>query len=197
MEDCWVSLREHATRYFRSHVNDGDAVDELTQEVCTRAWISHTQGRVSELGRAWIIAISWHVLVDYFRAIAAWRANRRRQPIRHGKVTGMVVVGESCPFMHEIRYVPRVREFFIAERRVELHHLLSHLDDAISQLPDSWRAIMRERQEGRSMMQIATSLGLSMNVVRMRLHRGRGHLKSVIEKRIREEDENDLREIGY
>ena len=75
-------------------------------------------------------------------------------------------------------------DFVVAGRRVPHDWLLPRLRRALERLPRSDRCILLARQEGFCCAEIAARLGLSEQVVKVRMHRARRRVRMEIENAV-------------
>ncbi|MCA8972288.1 MAG: hypothetical protein KDC95_21050 [Planctomycetes bacterium] len=170
--DGW---RKCARRYFTPRLEDKNTVDDLVQETCVRAWLSKRDGRTAHVGGGWIIGISW-------RALAQYR--------RHRATVGARIACESDVRHALVTYADTVRErhYRIGDDEYPLSAVLRVLERSVREMPATWRGIFKLRMAGASLDAIARRSGLSVNVVKLRLYRGRQALKEAIVASLEKEE---------
>ena len=175
MEQEIAEWRDCATRYFVPRVADVHLVEDFVQETCLRAWISQRDGRIDRVGGAWIIGISWRALAQH----------RRRFATRANAVVCETDVRHSIDLFPQCR---RERSIRIGDEDYPLSKVLAALDRCVRSMPAKRRGLFELRMVGASLETIARQTGLSVNVVKLRLYRGRRALREAILASLREEE---------
>lgn len=168
--DAW---RACAQRYFERRVRDPHAVDDLVQETCVRAWLSQ-RDRCASVTPAWVIGISWRVLARH-------RRRDVRTPVHY-------VSAEASETLRHCPATSRERLVRIADRTLPISRVLAVLERSVESMPARWRGLLEHRLEGASLRTIASRTGLSVNVIKLRLYRGRRALREAILASLREEE---------
>ena len=94
------------------------------------------------------------------------------------------VLGRAAGFeAHDAE--PPMPEHQNPERLAAAHELMTHVEAAIDELPDPYRVVFVLRDvEGMSSAETAECLGVTEEVVRVRLHRAKAMLRDNVESRI-------------
>lgn len=175
MAEDWTRWRGCARRFFGRRVHDPNAVEDLVQEACVRAWISQRDGRVERMATAWLLGISWRLLADHRREEQGGRASRKRRFVAWNP--------------EELVAWTRERRMTLADRSYPMSSVLLVLDQCVDELPASCRQLMQGRMNGTTMKELARIHGVTLGVVKLRLHRGRRKLRQAILERLREEED--------
>jgi RNA polymerase sigma factor (sigma-70 family) len=186
--EVWTQWWKESRAYFLRRRLDRHSAEELAQEVCFRAWKSYKEGKVEQLEKGWVCAIRWRVLADHYRASEGIQNVLRRQATRYSRVQGMVVLTVGGMDLKHVCAEPSTSTWNVEGEVVSLDLLRRILEDAQSDLLDSWRPLIADRLDGMSMKEIARTRGMTLETVRMRLFRGRRCLKKLIIERLRKED---------
>jgi RNA polymerase sigma-70 factor, ECF subfamily len=162
-----ILMRRYNQRLFRvarSILADDSEAEDVMQEAYVRAFRELATFRGEARFSTWLTRIACH------EALARARKRRRLVPI------GVGVVGEP-PEPPSENAGP--------ERDMENRELQAVLHDAVEILPDPLRAVFCLREvEGLSTEQTADALGLSVENVRVRLHRAKRGLRQTLDERI-------------
>ena len=159
-----ILMRRYNQRLFRVArgilANDAEAQDVM-QEAYLRAFRELANFRGEALFSTWLTRIACH------EALA--RAHKRRRLVAlAGGEPPDPPAGDPSP-----------------EREVENRELQAILRDAVEVLPDPLRAVFCLREiEGLSTEQTADALGLTVENVRVRLHRAKRSLRHSLDERI-------------
>ena len=147
--------------HIRSIVRDSCDAEDVLQNVFVRAHQRVEQLRVDAAMSTWLFRLATHASVDHLR-------NRARQP----------------QFVHEInpddvddtRQPPRLLQTLLEQREMS-----ECIQRYILDLPSDYRTvIMLHDLEGLTAAEIATTLGLSLANVKVRLLRARARLKAAL-----------------
>ena len=174
-----ASYRPRILRYLTRLVGQSEAED-LTQEVFVRV----SRGLPDFKGEAklstWIYRIATNVAIDRSRS-RSFKEARSGKAISHQEESAE----DSCALPDEKS--PSV------ERRLMREEMSSCVQNYIDALPENYRAIVTLSDiEGLSNQEIAEVLGLTLDTVKIRLHRGRAKLKTKLETGCRfDRDEED------
>lgn len=148
-------------------VGDADAAEDLAQEVLFEAWRHIGRLRDREALGPWLSGIARNVCARWMRA-------------RGRDATRLVALEPDEPVEAGIDF----------EADLERGELAALLDRALALLPAETRALLVQRYVAESPhAAIAESLGLSENVVAVRLHRGRLALRRLLTTELRAEAE--------
>lgn len=156
---------EHYDRIFRyvlSLVQDRTEAEDLTQETFLRAHRQREALRDPAAAAAWLYSIATHVSLDRLR-----QRSRRRSTEARVDPEG-VSLSDPAPS---------------AELRVEQNEMSACVRDYVSDLSDSYRAVlMLHDAHGLTCPEIAALLGDSTGSVKIRLHRARKQLQDSLER---------------
>jgi RNA polymerase sigma-70 factor (ECF subfamily) len=172
--DLYALYDEHYPRvrsFIRAKVKDAWVADDLTQETFVRAFRHITGLKQDEKIRSWLFQIANHLCLDYFRSL-----NSRRSGDKKLKVN----LGSAGPPL--------------LERKVEQKEMSSCVRDHMQYLREDYRnVIFLFEIMGLSQKEIAESLGLSKENVKVQIHRARRALKSILEAHcVFDKDERDV-----
>ena len=163
----------HADRVYgalRRFGLDANEADEVAQEVFVRAW--RGLGRFEERARfsTWLYRIAFN---EAQRRLAR-RPPRRAEP-DPDRDDPIAALSESPELGPEARTLDREFE--------------QTLERALSQLPADWRAAVVLRDvEGLSTEEAAEIVGVGQAAFKSRLHRGRMHLRALLEPYLKLEE---------
>lgn len=159
-----ILMRRYNQRLFRvarGIVTDDAEAEDVAQEAWVRAFCELGTFRGEARFSTWVTRIACH------EALARARKRRRLVPIAGGEPPEPP--GETPS----------------PEREMENRELHSVLREAVEGLPDALRAVFCLREvEGLSTEQTADALGLSVENVRVRLHRAKRSLRQKLDERI-------------
>jgi RNA polymerase sigma-70 factor (ECF subfamily) len=159
-----ILMRRHNQRLFRvarAILTDDAEAEDVMQETYVRAFRELATFRGEALFSTWLTRIACH------EALA--RARKRRR---------LVSIGDGEP-------PDPPGENRSPERELENRELHAVLREAVEILPDPLRAVFCLREiEGLSTEQTADALGLSIENVRVRLHRAKRNLRQKLDERI-------------
>ncbi len=162
-----ILMRRYNQRLFRvarAILAEDSEAEDVMQEAYVRAFRELATFRGEARFSTWLTRIACH------EALARARKRRRLVPI------GVGVVGEPPEPLSENAG---------PERDMENRELKSVLHDAVEILPDPLRTVFCLREvEGLSTEQTADALGLSLENVRVRLHRAKRSLRQLLDERI-------------
>ncbi|PIR04476.1 MAG: hypothetical protein COV59_00675 [Candidatus Magasanikbacteria bacterium CG11_big_fil_rev_8_21_14_0_20_39_34] len=141
-------------RYFAFRVYDRDIARELTQETFIKVWKYISSGKEVEYLKAFIYKTAYHLVVDYSRK---------------KKETSLEALMEHGFDVEVSREKEEIKQDALAALQI------------IEKLSEKYQEVMKMRFiEGLSVQDIALALGLSENVVSVRIHRGKQQLEKYI-----------------
>ncbi|MFB6098005.1 MAG: RNA polymerase sigma factor [Salinibacter sp.] len=147
---------DHVFRFARSMLKDGATAQDVTQEVLVKLWEHQDELDEEGLG-AWLTCVTRNACIDKLRA-----RKRRRKTVRVD--TDGVDRAES-PARTPDRYA-------------ESEDLRDHVLDALDRVDDPYRRVVALRElQGLKYKEIAETLDMPLNTVKVYLHRGRKKLR--------------------
>lgn len=153
--------------YVRRMISDRDDVDDITQEVFVRAFVSIKSFRREANLRAWLFRIASNLCVDKYR---------RRGTERRIFTTLERENGDESSQTADIR-----DDTFEPARICERAELQSEIQRALWRLPDKLRAtILLYDMEGMSYDEIAETIGCPIGTVKSRLFNARMRLRRML-----------------
>jgi RNA polymerase sigma-70 factor (ECF subfamily) len=165
-KERFLSLfKEHESRIYnfiyRMTQNEADA-EELTQEVFIRVWNGIDELRSDSSINSWIYRIASNVWLDSFRK------NKRESK------------QESLEMYDEFLYDAKI---LLIEDEIYKAKLAECIRSYITKLPEDYRAVIILHDiEGFKNSEIAKMFGISLDAVKIRLHRARGKLREILTK---------------
>ncbi len=179
-ESIHGSFRPRIQRFLTRLVGQNEAED-LTQEVFVRVSRGLSDFRGDAKVSTWIYRIATNVATDRMRS-RSFKESQRDQANSTGD--GSIQDADALP--EEKR--PSL------ERQLVRQEMSSCVHDYINTLPESYRAVVLLSEiEGLTNQEIADVLGLTLEIVKIRLHRGRAKLKEKLKTGCRfDRDEEDI-----
>ncbi len=141
-------------------VGPGADAEELTQEVFLQAFknLQHFKGQSSFY--TWLYRIACNTCLQFLR-----KKSRSRETVNYDDLAEVEIEGHESPDPLD---------------EIERRDLARRLEQALGQLPDSQRMVLVLGPiEGRSYEEIAEILGLTVPVVKGRLHRARENIRRI------------------
>jgi RNA polymerase sigma-70 factor (ECF subfamily) len=158
-------LRIHDQYYHRvrkfilASVKNESVADDLVQETFIRIQENLDSVRDPERTSSWVFRIAYHLCQDHFRTL---KKSSSQEEINEG----MVALQES-----------------LAQKEVEQGEMSRCVQDKLSLLPETLRTVIIFADiMDFSHQEIADILGLTVENVKVRLHRARKKLKAILEK---------------
>lgn len=175
-----ASYRPRICRYMARLVGQSEAED-LTQEVFVRVSRGLPDFRGDAKLSTWIYRIATNVATDRLRS-RSFKETQSDKAISHQE--GSVGDADALPDEKS----PSL------ERQLMREEMSSCVHDYINTLPENYRATVTLSEiEGLTNQEIAEVLGLTLDAVKIRLHRGRARLKEKLETGCRfDRDEEDI-----
>jgi RNA polymerase sigma-70 factor (ECF subfamily) len=179
-ETIHASYRPRISRYLERLVGQSEAED-LTQEVFVRVSRGLPDFRGEAKLSTWIYRIATNVATDRLRS----RTFQESQP---GKAISRQEASVGEPDALPDEKSPSL------ERQLMREQMSSCVHDYIDTLPENYRAIVTLSEiEGFTNQEIAEVLGMTLDAVKIRLHRGRAKLKEKLATGCRfDRDEEDI-----
>jgi RNA polymerase sigma-70 factor, ECF subfamily len=147
-------------------IGDGDAAEEILQEVFLRAW-QHAHAFDDSRGtvRSWLYGIAHNLALNELR-------RRRRRPQLQSRLASADPDGDDHAGSVAAGSDPAV-DAWCAVRDAELAH-------ALDQLPPGQRAVLLLYGEGFSQSEIAAKLGEPLGTIKSRMRRALGRLRETL-----------------
>lgn len=174
-----AAYRPRICRYLTRLVGPSEAED-LTQEVFVRVSRGLPDFRGDAKLSTWIYRIATNVATDRLRSRSLQETRRgAANPPDEGSIDVDALPEERSPSL---------------ERQLLREEMSSCVHDYINTLPENYRAVVTLSEiEGLTNQEIADVLGLTLETVKIRLHRGRAKLKEKLETGCRfDRDEEDI-----
>lgn len=163
-----ASYRPRICRYLARLVGQGEAED-LTQEVFVRVSRALPDFRGDAKISTWIYRIATNVATDRLRS-RSFKETQRDKAHLHDEGS-----------IEDVDALPEEKNPSL-ERQLMREQMSSCVHDYINTLPENYRAVVTLSEiEGLANQEIAEILGLTLDVVKIRLHRGRAKLKEKLE----------------
>ncbi len=146
-------------KFILASVKNEAAADDLAQETFIKIQENLESLRDPEKISSWIFSIAHHLCQDYFRVL---RKSSSREEIHEG-----LVALQETPVQKEL----------------EQGEMSRCVQDKLSLLPEAQRSIIIFADSmGFSHQEIADLFGLTVENVKVRLHRARNEMKAILEK---------------
>lgn len=157
-EEFLTAYDEYADAVFRFcvlKVNNREVAKDIMHDTFTKTWEYVAKGNAIENWRAFLFRTAHNLIIDYYR--------RKKS--------------DSLDALTEDTGFTPVSEDTDAETAAEV----ARVHAALSKIPDEYRAPLQLRfVEGMQPKEIAEVLGLNVNVVSVRIHRGIAKLQDII-----------------
>ncbi len=163
LETALEKERPALTRYIRAIVQNELIADDLTQETMLRAFKSRSGLRDSSKFVPWLFRIAINVCRDYFRKQKGTREQLFSNWI---SVEPQDLRDDNAPHLDKV---------------MECSEMSECVQQFFADLPDAYRTvIIMHDMEGMTNPEIADMLGISLATVKIRLHRARKRLRTVL-----------------
>lgn len=150
------SVRDRLHRLARRLTGDGDAAEDVVQDVLMKGWDDRQRILGLDNPPAWLLRMTRHRAIDHLRA--------RR--IRHHRES------DAAPTDHDGR---------TPYQRTANDDALHHVHRLLARLPAAQRTALRLREvEGLEYKEIARRSGQTMAQVKTNIHRGRQRLRTLL-----------------
>jgi RNA polymerase sigma-70 factor, ECF subfamily len=165
--DLFAGYQDRIRRYILSMVRDAVEAEDLTQEVFLRAHRKLSSVRHPDAVNSWLYRIATHVCYDRFRQ---WSRQPRLDPLDvSGSLAADAVGGGG-----EARL----------ERVIDRAEMSACVGAFVEELSDEYRqVILLHDLEGLTNPEIAEMLGVSVEAIKIRLHRARRKLEAALAAR--------------
>jgi RNA polymerase sigma-70 factor (ECF subfamily) len=151
---------ERLRKFILASVRNESVVDDLVQEAFIR--IHENLGSVRDFGKvsSWVFRIAHNLCLDHFRA--------RKKSSSHKEIHEGLVDLQETPL----------------QKRMEQGEMSQCVQDQLNLLPESFRSVLIFSDVMElSHQEIADILGLSVENVKVRLHRARKRFNAILEKK--------------
>lgn len=152
---------DHVYRIALSMLKDSASAQDVTQEVLVKLW-EHQEDLDEDGIGAWLTCVTRNACIDKLRA-----RQRRRKTVRVDSedVTRAPSPGRS------------------PDRHAETEDLRDHILNALDRVDNPYRRIVALRElQGLKYKEIAETLDMPLNTVKVYLHRGRKRLRSQLDR---------------
>jgi RNA polymerase sigma-70 factor (ECF subfamily) len=146
-------------KFILASVKNESVADDLTQETFIRVQENLKTVREPEKVSSWIFRIAYHLCQDHFRVL-------KKSPTLEEIHDGLVNLEETS-----------------VQKKLEQGEMSQCVRDKLSLLPETQRSIIIFAEiMDFSLQEIADILGLTLENVKVRLHRARKKFKAILEK---------------
>ncbi|PSQ95400.1 MAG: sigma-70 family RNA polymerase sigma factor [Bacteroidetes bacterium SW_11_64_17] len=147
-------------RIARSYVNDDATAQDVTQEVLVKLW-KHQDNLKEDGLMAWLSTVTRNACIDTLRA-----RQRRRKTVQFDS--------DGVDRAESPDRTP--------DRHAEMEDLRDHVLDALSRVDAPYRRVVALRElQGLKYKEIAETLDMPLNTVKVYLHRGRKKLQAELD----------------
>ena len=151
---------QRVRKFILASVRDESVADDLVQETFLRIQNHLDTVRDPSKISSWVFRIAYHLCQDHFRNL---KKSSREKAIQEELVTL-----EETP----------------AQKKMEQSEMSRCVQDQLNLLPQSWKSVLiLSDLMDFTQQEIADILGLSVENVKVRLHRARKRLKAVLEEK--------------
>lgn len=152
--------RNEMYRFALTYVKDGDEAKDIVQDVLIKLWETRMDLLVKENLKAWCMALTRNKALDALK-----RVGRKRKTNLDG--SGLhLVADEDLP-----------------SARLQHREEIQMVNKALENLSEKQRAVFQLRDiEGQSYLEIAETLEMDMNQVKVNIHRARKAIRKNLEK---------------
>ncbi len=146
-------------KFILASVKDASVTDDIIQETFLRVQENIDKLREPEKMKSWIFSIAHHLCQDHFRS-------RKKTSANEAVDDGLIDVEETP-----------------VQKRLEREEMSRCVQDKLNLLPESYRSVIIFADTmDFSQQEIADTLGLTLENVKVRLHRARKKLKAILEE---------------
>ncbi len=151
---------QRVRKFILASVKDGSVADDLIQETFLKVQENLDKLRDPSKISSWIFRIAYHLCQDYFR-------DRKKSSTHETVHDGLVQLEETT-----------------VQKRMEQNEMSECVQEKVNLLPESHRTVIIFADVmDFSQQEIADILGLSLENVKVRLHRARKKLKAILEEK--------------
>ena len=165
-ETLYPLIYEPIRKSLRRWLKRPDQIDDATQITLLKVHSYRSKYRRRTPVIPWVVTIARNVAIDLLRL--RFSQTNLLEPVE----------------------IDRIRDQKLSEvawNQVEERELINAVRDGIEQLPEEYRDIVRSHKiEGYTMREIAESLGVKENTVKVRAHRGYKQLARLLSRKWRE-----------
>lgn len=84
----------------------------------------------------------------------------------------------------------------VGDREVPISRVLAVLDACVAAMQPRWKFLIEERLVGAPLKDIAKRTGLSVNVIKLRLYRGRRALRAAMLAALKQEEDHVIEDLS-
>lgn len=171
LPETTASERQRVLRLCTSLTGDPDIAEDLAQETMLVAWRQQLALRDPKKRTQWLLGIARNISMNWLR--------------KHGREQAHLVISryendDAVSMLDDL-----AGDELEPDIELERHELAEILDRALALLPSDTRDVLIESYIRESPQQeIARRLGVSPNVIKVRLHRGKIALRRVMEEQL-------------
>jgi RNA polymerase sigma-70 factor (ECF subfamily) len=152
---------DYVYRFARSMLKDKATAQDVTQEVLVKLWEHQDDLDEDGLG-AWLTCVTRNACIDKLRA-----RQRRRKTVQ--------IDTDGVGRAEDPGHTP--------DRHAETEDLRDHVLDALDQVDDPYRRVVALRElQGLKYKEIAETLDMPLNTVKVYIHRGRKKLRAQLDR---------------
>ncbi len=166
---CVLQHQRLVQGYLRKLLKDFHLAEDLTQETLLRVLrVWKRGGKIPPEPLPWLLRIARHVAIDY---------RRKRAEVK--------LDGDLLQEMAEDPGQLDSSAWSVSGKTLAEDELRALMETGVRQLSPEYSALIRYRYEkGYKCWELAARYGLSVEGAKIRLHRGRRHLKKIIERNV-------------
>ena len=157
-ESVFYKMKDKLYRYALRFVKEGDAAEDVVQDVMYKLWQKRQEADDIENLEAWLMVLTRN------RSLDILRKNKDNQV----NIDEAFTVSDTAP---------------IPDKQMENADLMDQLKTCLNQLPEKQRTIFHLREiEQMTYEEICTSTGFTLDDVKVSLFRARKHIQRMLSK---------------
>ena len=157
-EAVFYKMKDKLYRYALRFVKDGDAAEDVVQDVMYKLWQKRQEADEIENLEAWLMVLTRNRSLDILRKVKDNQVN----------IDQAYTVSDNAP---------------IADKQMENADLMSQLKNCLDQLPEKQRTIFHLREiEQMTYEEICQMTGFNLDDVKVSLFRARKHIQRMLSK---------------
>jgi RNA polymerase sigma-70 factor (ECF subfamily) len=165
--DLFNTYQKPIYNYVLRMVRDNDIAEELTQEIFIKTYKNLSSFRGDSKLSSWIYGIATNSCLDYFRT----------SDYKKGKNTDVL---DEDILTEETGGID-IKKFLSIEEDLIKSEMAQCIRDYVESLPEDFRTVLVLHDlEGFKNLEISKMLGCSLETVKIRLHRARKKLQSIL-----------------